>query len=249
MNHQNGLSSRCFEIFRRSPRLFVGIAMLPYATLHVALLSLTWALVRGFGGEGADLRTRWLAMNTLNKLEFLAFFFLWVTIQYAVAGRGICRIAFDHIRGCETTFKRRVYDMLGFIPSAAVLAAIASILAFLGIAVFLIPGFIVGAFFSLAVPAGVVEQLGPFAALRRGVSQARRAVGRVLILFLAYSAVVFTTTILQGVFVRAVPDVLSFRVPILIGCSLIPIIPLVLLFICFTLLCLDGRAPELEGPN
>jgi len=247
MNHQNGLSSRCFEIFRRSPPLFVGIAVLPYATLHVALLSLTWAFVRGIGGEGADLRTRWLAMSMLNKLEFLALFFLWVTIPYAVAGRGICRIAFDHITGGETTFWRRVYDMLGFIPSAAVLAAIASILAFLGVAFFLIPGFIVGALFSLALPAGVVEQVGPFAALWRGVSLARRVVGRVLILFLAYSAVVFATIILQGVFGRAVPDVISFRVPILIGCSFIPIIPLVLLFICFTLLYLDGRAPKLEG--
>ena len=240
MNHQDGLTSRCFIIFRRSPALFVAIAVLPYATLHVALLLLTWVFVRRIGGEGVDLRTQWLAMTMPNRLAFLALFLLWVTLPYAVAGRGICHIAFDHMTGGETTFRRRVYDMLGFMPSAVVLGAIASIAAFLGVAIFLIPGFIVGALFSLAIPAGVVEQAGPFAALRRGVSRATRVFGLVFILFFAYSAIVFAALILQGVFVRAVPEVISFRVPILIGCSLIPIVPLVLLFICFTLLYLDG---------
>jgi hypothetical protein len=239
-----GLLKSCFKIFGRSPALYVAIAALPYATLHAGLLALTWLFVGSIGGEGVDLRTRWLAMTTANKLEFLGLFLLWVTIPYAVAGRGICRIASDEIAGRETTFRKEVYDMLAFLPSAAVLGAIAGVVAFVGAVFLLIPGFVAGGLFSLVLPAGAVEGLGPFAALRRGFSLIGRVTGRVLILFFAYGAVVFAAMILQSILVGSAPKALSIRAPIMVICSFIPIVPLALLFICFTLLYLEARAPK-----
>jgi len=70
--------------------------------------------------------------------------------------------------------------------------------------------------------------------------------GRVLMLFFAYSVVVFAALMLQGNLLRAVPNVMAIRAPIFLVCSFIPIIPLALLFICLTLLYLEVRAPQSE---
>jgi hypothetical protein len=183
MNQQPALLKRGFEIFRHSPALFVGVAVTPYATLHAGLLALTWFFLRSKGGgEGADLRAAWAAMTTTDTLEFLALFLLQITVPYAVAGRGISRVASDQIAGREISFPEEVGDMLEFLPSAIVLAAIAAIAAFVGVAFSLIPGFVAGASFSLVLPAGVVEGIGPFAALRRGLSLVWRVAGRVLLI-------------------------------------------------------------------
>jgi hypothetical protein len=242
----HGLFNRCFEIFRGSPALFMGIAVLPYATLHAGLLSLTWAFVRSIGEKGADLAHRWQAMTATNKLEFLALFFLGITVPFAVAGRGVCRIACHRIAGRETTFQQEVYGLVRFTPSAVALAVIASIVSLLGAAFFLIPGLVVGGFFSFALPVAAVESIGPLAALRRATSAVRPVLGRVLMLFFAYSVVVFAALVLQGNLLRAVPNVMAIRAPIFLICSFIPIIPLALLFICLTLLYLEVRAPQSE---
>lgn len=189
MNQQPGLLRRCFEIFRRSPALYIGVAVLPYATLHAGLLGLTWVFLRSRGGgEGADLRATWAAMTTTDTMEFLALFSLWITLPYALAGRGICRIASDQIAGREITFPKEASDILAFLPSAIVLAVIASIAAFVGVAFLLVPGFVAGGLFSFVLPAGAVEGIGPVASLRRGLSLVWRVVGRVLLLFFAYSS-------------------------------------------------------------
>jgi hypothetical protein len=71
-------------------------------------------------------------------------------------------------------------------------------------------------------------------------------VGRVLILFFAYSVVVFAALMLHGILVDALPNVIPIRAPLVLICSFIPIIPLALLFICLTLLYLEARAPQSE---
>lgn len=245
MNQQPGLLRRCFEIFRRSPALYIGVAALPYATLHAGLLGLTWVFLRSRGGgEGADLRATWAAMTTTDTMEFLALFSLWITLPYALVGRGICRIASDQIAGREITFPKEASDMLAFLPSAIVLAVIASIAAFVGVAFLLVPGFVAGGLFSFVLPAGAVEGIGPVASLRRGLSLVWRVVGRVLLLFFAYSALVFVVTILQGISLAAVPHISLIRAPIFAIWTFIPIVPLALLYICFTLLYFEARAPK-----
>ena len=244
MNQQPGLLKRCFEIFRRSPALFVGVAVVPYATLHAGLLALTWSFLISKGaGEGADLRAVWAAMTTADKLEFLALFLLWITMPYAVAGRGISRVASGQISGREISFLKEVGDMLAFLPSAIVLGVIAGISAFVGVAFFIVPGVVSGGLFSLVLPAGAVEDIGPFAALRRGFSLVWRVAGRVLLLFFGYSALVFVVTILQGISLAAAPHIFLMRAPIFAIWTFVPIVPLALLYICFTLLYFEARAP------
>lgn len=248
MNQQPGLLKRCFEIFRRSPALFVGVAVMPYATLHAGLLALTWSFLQSKGaGEVADLRAALAAMTTTDTLGFVALFLLQITVPYAVAGRGISRVASEQIAGREITFLKEVGDMLAFLPSAIVLAVIAGIAAFVGVGFFLIPGFVAGALFSLVLPAGAVEGIGPFAALRRGLSLVWRVAGRVLLLFFAYGALVFAVTILQGISLAAMPHTFLMRAPIFAIWTFVPIVPLALLYICFTLLYFEARASQPIG--
>jgi hypothetical protein len=174
----------------------------------------------------------------------LALFLLQITVPYAVAGRGISRVASDQIAGREISFPEEVGDMLEFLPSAIVLAAIAAIAAFVGVAFSLIHGFVAGASFSLVLPAGAVEGIGPFAALRRGLSLVWRVAGRVLLLFFGYSALVFAVTILQGISLAAASHIFLMRAPIFAICTFVPIVPLTLLYICFTLLYFEARAPQ-----
>ncbi len=241
MNQETGLFGRCFAIFRHSPALYIGVAALPYATVHVGFLGVFTLFMQDIAGAGANLRTVWLVMTMGNRMEFLGLFFLWITVPYAVAGRGICRATSEQIAGRQITFLEAALDMLVFIPAAFLLGAIASVASFFGAMFLFAPGFVAGSAFSLVVPAGAVEAIGPFASLRRGVSLVWRVFGRVLLLFFGYNVVVIAALVMQGILGAAAPHELYVRLPIMVICSFLPIIPLVFLYICFTLLFLEAR--------
>lgn len=236
----------CLELFSRQPGRYTAVAILPYATLHPALLIATWLLASKNTGRSVDLRTMWTSMTFTDKLEFDGVFLLWMTVPFAVAGLGLCRMAADQIAGRIPPFRQSVQDMLVFIPSAFLLGAIVAVAGFVGACFLVIPGFIAVAAFSLVVPAAAVERIGPFAALRRGLSLVFRVFGRVLVLFLVYGFFIIAVFILQALLLAFAPQVLFVRAPIFVFCMLLAMVPLALLNIYLTLLFLEARtAPAL----
>jgi hypothetical protein len=132
--------------------------------------------------------------------------------------------------------------MAVFIPSAFLLGAVVGIAAFLGALFLIIPGFVAAAAFSLVVPSVAVERIGPFAALRRGLSLVPRVFGRVLLMYFLYGFFILAVLILQAILLSVTPHVLPVRVLILVLCQALPIIPLALLNISSTILFLEARA-------
>lgn len=179
-------------------------------------------------------------MTFTDKLEFDLGFLLWMTVPFAVAGLGLCRVPSDQIAARVTPFRQSVQDMLVFVPSAFLLGAIVGVAGFLGACFLVIPGFVAVAAFSLVVPAAAVERIGPFAALRRGLSLLFRVFGRVLVLFLAYGLFIIAVFILQALLPAFAPQVLLVRAPIFVFCMLLAMVSLDLLNIYRTLLFLEA---------
>jgi hypothetical protein len=242
MNQQPTLFHRCVEIFRRQPGRFTAIAALPYATLHPALMLTLWLFITNTTGQSADLRAVWTAMTFADKIAFDFGFLLWITVPFAMAGLGLCRMASDQIANRTTSFRQSVQDMVVFIPSAFFLGALVGVAAFLGACFLIIPGFVAAAAFSLVVPAAAIERIRPLAALRRGISLVSRVFGRVLLLFFVYGFFIIAVVILQAILLSTTPHALPVRALILVLSQALPIVPLALLNICFTLLFLEARA-------
>lgn len=242
MNDQPALFQRSVGIFRRQPGRFTAIAALPYATLHPALMLTMWLVITKTTGQSENLRAIWTTMTFVDKIAFDFVFLLWLTVPFAVAGLGLCRMASDQIENRTTSFHRSVLDMVAFIPSAFLLGAIVGIAAFLGALFLIIPGFVAAAAFSLVIPAAAIERIGPFAALRRGLSLVRRVFGRVLLLFFLYGFFILAVLLLQGILLSVTPHVLPVRILIAVFCQSLPIVPLALLDISSTLLFLEARA-------
>jgi hypothetical protein len=246
MSQQPSLLRRCVEIFRGKPGFYAAVAALPYATIHPALLWVTWFLIIRPAGPGLDLRAVWVGMNFNDKLGFMALFILWITAPFAIAGRGVCRVASEQIASREISLRDTIEEMASFIPSALLLGAIAGTAAFMGACLLIVPGFVAAAAFSLVVPAGAIERIGPFAALGRGLSLVGRVFGRLLLLFLGYGLIIIATLILQGTLLAAAPHIAIVRAAIIVLCSSLPLVPLALLNISLTLLFLESRAPAVN---
>jgi hypothetical protein len=240
MSQQPSLLQRCAEIFRRKPGLYTAVVALPYATLYPALLWVVWFFIVRPAGQ-ADLRAVLHAMTFTDELEFLALFFLWITVPFAVAGRGLCRVASEQIASREISPRGVMEEMVTFIPSAFLLGAVASTAVFIGVCLLVVPGFVAAAAFSLVVPAAAIEKIGPFAALRRGLSLVGKVFGRVLLLFFGYGLLIAATTILHGTLLSSAPHIALVRVAIIVLCSALPLVPLALLNIALTLLYLEAR--------
>ena len=188
-------------------------------------------------------------MTFVDQIAFDFVFLLCLTVPFAVAGLGLCRMASDQIENRTTSFRQSVLDMLVFIPSAFLLGAVVGIAAFLGALFLIIPGFVAAAAFSLVIPAAAIERIGPFAALRRGLSLVRRVFARVLLMFFLYGFFILAVLILQGILLSVTPHVLPVRVLIAVFCQSLPIVPLALLNISSTLLFLEARAHNPPQPS
>jgi hypothetical protein len=241
MSQQTGLIRRSLDLYRRAPSLYFAVAAVPYLTLHPALFG-AMALFILSSGTGQNLREIWEGMSFGARLGFDVVFLLWLTLPFAVAARGVSRLAAAHVANKPESFGDLVADMVLFLPSALVLSVIASFLAVVGACFFLVPGFLSVAALSLVVPASAVEGLGPFSALRRGFQRLGHVFPRVCLLFFAYSLVVIAALIVQGVLLHSAPHAVPVRIAIVFFCSLIPLVPFALLQISCTLLYFESRA-------
>jgi hypothetical protein len=243
MSEHPSLLTRALGVFRFRAGLFLAVAAIPYATLYPALW---WLLFHTIGlntAQRPDLRAIWLGLTAIDKLEFLAVFFLWIALPYSVASRGLCRLASNHIENRQSAFAEAVREMAAFLPSALLLSFIVGCASFIGACFFLIPALFVLTAFALVVPAATVERLGPFAAIRRGLSLMTRSFGRLLPLFFCFSAIVFAALLIQGVFLNLLPHTLPVRAAIVAAVAAALLTPLAVFNICLSIILYESRTP------
>jgi len=131
MSAHPSLLARALGVFRVRPELFLAAAAIPYATLYPALW---WLLFHapGVNAGSANLRAIWLGMTAIDKLEFLAVFFLWIALPCSAAGSGLCRLASNHIENRQSFFAEVTAEMAAFLPSALLLSLIVGCASFIG---------------------------------------------------------------------------------------------------------------------
>src|SRR5262249_14326829 len=180
MNDSPGLLARALRIFSERPFLYVATAALPYFTVHLALWWLLLSLPAMQIAPGDSIRDKLHSLSDAQLAVFLLTLVLWAMVPYALAGRGLCLAASRQIGRFHVSFAEIAADMAVFFPSALLLSLVVGIVTGIGMGAFLFPGLFVAAFFTLVIPVGAVEKLGPFAALSRGLKLAGRAYGRLL---------------------------------------------------------------------
>jgi len=160
---------------------------------------------------------------------------------YALAGRGLCLAASRQIGRFHVSFAEIAADMAVFFPSALLLSLVVGIVTGIGMGAFLFPGLFVAAFFTLVIPVGAVEKLGPFAALSRGLKLAGRAYGRLLGLYFCFALTVLAALILQSIVFGNLPRTTAARISVISFMTCIPIVPLAIFNICITLVYYEIR--------
>jgi len=110
MSQQPNVIRRCVEVFADG-RVFTGGC--GSAVCHTSSGSFAGVVVslRKAAGPGQDLRAIFDAMTFNDKLELIALFFLWVTVPFAVAGRGLGRVASEQIANREISFRDAIEEM------------------------------------------------------------------------------------------------------------------------------------------
>ena len=241
MRSQPGLFSRSTRLFGERPGLYLGVASLPYFTLHPALWWAMFQFLPVRRDDSENLRAVWAAMSSADKFESLALTFLSLTLPFAVASFGLCRVASNQIGNCPPIFGKVALGMARFLPSALLLSILFGASIFLGMCFLLLPAFIVASAFSLVVPAASIERLGPFSALRRGFSLMTGDFPRLLVCFLLYSLVVGCAMIVQGIALSLLPHTAAARIPIMATIVLALLVPLAIFQISLACIFYDAR--------
>jgi hypothetical protein len=185
------LLDRTFFLYRRHFLLFVGISAIPYSLFFVAKLAA--ALLPALAGHAASTDARstgFIAMAVGGGIiglitvlvGFIAFLYAAGASVHAVAeiyaGRapGI-RASLESARGKSGT----IFGVL-FLTGLLLIA---------GLIAFIFPFFYIMCRLSVAIPAAVLEDLGPAEAIRRSFALTRKFAGRAFMIYLLYFAMVF----------------------------------------------------------
>src|SRR5262249_40549060 len=125
-----------------------------------------------------------------ERLIIILAFVASATVPAYLAARGACRMALAQQRNISPSLGSVLADMLRFLPVAILYFLVLGIPSFVASGFFIVPGLLVTAAWALIIPAGIDSQLGPLAAIRRGVSLVGRVFGRVLAVYAGYAAFV-----------------------------------------------------------
>jgi hypothetical protein len=248
MSSSPGLVTRSLRLFRERPFVYLVAAALPYFTVHLLLWWLLLASPALRSPKGTPLREIMQSLTNKDLATFLLTLILWATIPYALAGRGLCRAAFSQIENRSQSLSHLAVDMVLFLPSAVFLSLIVGFAGLIGAWLLFLPGLFISAFFTLVIPAGAIENLGPFSALRRGCATAGRAYGKLLGLYLAFGSTVLATFVAQGTILSNLPPTVSARIPIIALLTCVPLLPLIIFNICRVLIFCDLRNTSVAPP-
>jgi hypothetical protein len=237
------LLDKTFSLYRQNFMLFFGIASLPQMVLFAFIIAFGvvsgGALAAGAGRVGAN---PLIGAGALVVLAFAVCSLIAGAITQAATTFGVAALYLDQPITMASAFslaKGRMAAVIGVTICFAIALGI-------GFMLLLIPGFLVLAWYSLAVPASVVENLGVGGAFSRSSKLSKGNGGRILgvyillvILIIVASLAVQYVIALALVSLKSVPIlgvVLSGMSSFVVGALVGPVITIAL-----TLLYFDQR--------
>jgi hypothetical protein len=156
--------------------------------------------------EHWDPLTLWRSTGWETRLLIILAMIGSATVPAYVAARGICRLALEQQRNLSISLGTVLADMLRFLPVAVLYFLVLGIVGFLGGMFLIVPGLLITAGCALIIPAGIDGQLGPLAAIRRGISLVGRVFGRVLGVYASYLAVVLVGRVMLTIIIVMTGD-------------------------------------------
>src|SRR5262245_38931734 len=172
------------------PSAYALVAILPYVAVLGLLFLIGRILVR-VHMITVDPITLWRSMSWGARVLIILAEIASATVPMYVAARGVCRLALEQQKDVDISLGTVLWDMLRFLPTAFLYFLVLGIATFLGGAFFVVPGLLIATWCALIIPAGIDGQLGPLAAIRRGISLVGRVLGRVLGVYATYVALAF----------------------------------------------------------
>jgi hypothetical protein len=208
MEPRPSVFKRGWAILWERPAAYALLVILPYL-LILGLTILIGRFVVHFhppAVEQWDPITLWRSMAWGTRLLIILAMMASATVPTYLAARGICRMALAQQRDLEISLGSVLVDMLRFLPVAVLYFLVLGIITFLGGLFLVVPGLLITAGCALIIPAGIDSQLGPLAAIRRGISLVRRVYGRVLGVYASYLALILVGRVALTAFIDMTGD-------------------------------------------
>jgi len=199
---------RTFSLYRRNFLLFVGIAALPH--LLVLVLTLTQTVVLpAFGRQTSPLNGQLFAGGALVIVIWVARILAYMFSQGGTV-YGVSELYLGRQIGIAQSFGRlrgelgNLFGILFFnsilVFAAAVICFAAGILggmpglALLGLVLLVFPGFYFACRLMVCVPAGLLENIGPWTSVERSFSLTKGTVLRPLVIYVLYLVLLYAAS-------------------------------------------------------
>src|SRR5215469_16514604 len=185
MEKRRSLLSRMAALFAADAGTYLASLFLP-GVLGIGLFCVMFMWLTSFVSPDVpyDPATLWRSLSGPEKLGMVSGMLLEIWLPTLLGARGICRIATSRLFGQEIDFSAVLGDEVRFLPSAFAYSFIIGFPSAVAFSFLVIPGFMVLPFFTLVIPAGIVEDPALWAALRRGKQLAGKVYGRSFLLVL-----------------------------------------------------------------
>jgi hypothetical protein len=185
------LLDRTFFLYRRHFLLFVGISAIPYSLFFVARLAVT--LLPAFAGGAVSTIARSTGIFAMavggGLVGLVALFVGGVAFLYAV-GAAVHAVA-ELYAGRVPSIRDSLGSVRGKSATIFGVMFLSGLLLIAGLIAFIVPVFYIMCRLSVAIPAAVLENLGPAGAIRRSFALTRKFAGRAFMIYLLYFAMVF----------------------------------------------------------
>jgi hypothetical protein len=205
MESSPSVFKRGWEMLWEQPGAYFVVAILPHMGLWALVTLIGRLIVRAVRAHGpvVDPLTLWASMGWgMRLLIILAIVGLGTVPMYMVA-RGVSRLALEQQRDVSISLGAVLVDMLRFFPAAVLYFLVLGIATSLGFAFLVVPGLLMASACALIIPAGIDGQLGPLAAMRRGISLVGRVFARALGVYASYFAFLIAGRVVLSIFTAA----------------------------------------------
>jgi hypothetical protein len=185
------LLDRTFFLYRRHFLLFVGISAIPYSLFFVAKLA--FVLLPALAGHAASTHTRstgFIAMAVGGGIIGLITILIGCIAFLYAAGGAVHAVA-EIYAGRPTSIRDSLGSVRGKSGTIFGVMFLTGLLLIAGLIAFVFPFFYIMCRLSVAIPAVVLEDLGPAEAIRRSFALTRNFAGRAFMIYLLYFAMVF----------------------------------------------------------
>lgn len=249
---------RTAQLFAAQARVYCLSALIAGALGIAALTAISVSMVSSTGNGPFDAVAIWRSMSGFRQLMTILCMILGLWTPILLAARGVCRITTIQLRGEPVFLSNILNDMARFIPASLLYALVIGFPMMIGASILILPGIVATSIFALVVPTSTNEQLGIFAALRRGVSLGMRVFGKSLLLTLGSCTVLIILILCRIALVdRLIPSTHAYLFAVRFGLTYIPaLLVLILANISFTLLYQEACAmaasalpPAAGGPE